>query len=130
MRILKVNQVAEDHPGLCTDLARGGIGFETATRLELGSAIEFEFAFVGDHPFRHNARILYRIGNHYGASRWTAMIVHGMRHSRKWTNMLRKNRRINPFSAIDFNAVVQFVNHLRGGQSDVEEISATNALET
>jgi hypothetical protein len=68
MRILKVNQVAADLPGLCTDVARGGIGFETATRFELGSAIEFEFAFVGDHPFRHNARILYRIGNHYGAS--------------------------------------------------------------
>lgn len=68
MRILKVNQVAADHTGLCTDVCRSGIGFETATRFELGSAIEFEFAFVGDHPFRHNARILYRIGNHYGAS--------------------------------------------------------------
>jgi hypothetical protein len=67
MRILKVNQVAGDHPGLCTDISRGGIGFETAIRLELGSAIEFEFAFVGDHPFRHSARILYRVGNHYGA---------------------------------------------------------------
>lgn len=67
MRILKVNQVGGDHPGLCTDVSRGGIGFETATRLDLGSAIEFEFAFVGDHPFRHSARILYRIGNHYGA---------------------------------------------------------------
>lgn len=67
MLILKVNQVAGKHSGLCTDVSRGGIGFESATRFELGSAIEFEFAFVGDLPFRHSARILYRIGNHYGA---------------------------------------------------------------
>jgi hypothetical protein len=67
MRVLKVNQVSADHPGLCTDISRGGIGFETAARLELGTVIEYEFAFVGDHPFRHSARILYRVGNHYGA---------------------------------------------------------------
>jgi hypothetical protein len=52
---------------MCTDISRGGIGFETATRLELGSVIAYEFAFVGDLAFRHNARILYRIANHYGA---------------------------------------------------------------
>jgi hypothetical protein len=67
MRIFKVNQVTGDHSALCTDISRGGIGFETAIRLELGSAIEYAFAFVGDHPFRHTARVLYRIGNHYGA---------------------------------------------------------------
>lgn len=67
MRILKVNQISGDHSGLCTDISRGGIGFETATRLELGCAIEYEFAFVGDRAYRHSARILYRIGNHYGA---------------------------------------------------------------
>ena len=67
MRILKVNQITGEHSALCTDISRGGIGFESAIRLELGCAIEYAFAFVGDHPFRHNARILYRIGNHYGA---------------------------------------------------------------
>lgn len=67
MRILKVNQMTGDHSALCTDISRGGIGFESSVRLELGSAIEYTFAFVGDLPFRHNARVLYRIGNHYGA---------------------------------------------------------------
>jgi hypothetical protein len=67
MRILKVNLIAGDHTGMCTDISRGGLGFETATRLELGSVIEYAFAFAGDQPFRHTARILYRIGSHYGA---------------------------------------------------------------
>ena len=54
MRILKVNQITGEHSALCTDISRGGIGFESAIRLELGSAIEYAFAFVGDHPFRHS----------------------------------------------------------------------------
>jgi hypothetical protein len=67
MYICKVNQVTGENSALCTDISRGGIGFETAIRLELGSVIEYTFGFVGNHPFRHSARILYRIGNHYGA---------------------------------------------------------------
>lgn len=67
MHILRVNQLAADYPALCTNISRGGLGFDTVTRLELGAIIEFEFAFCGDHPFRHSARILYRVGNHYGA---------------------------------------------------------------
>lgn len=67
MCIFKVNQLSTDYSAICTNISRGGLGFDCATRLELGAIIEFEFAYCGDHPYRHSARILYRIGKHYGA---------------------------------------------------------------
>ena len=48
IRILSVDGDPVYYPAVCTNLSRGGIGFETAARLEVGKVIEFEFVQVID----------------------------------------------------------------------------------
>ena len=45
---------------MCTNLSRGGVGFETAARIEVGKVIEFEFVQVVDEAVRYWVRILFR----------------------------------------------------------------------
>ena len=60
----------DGHPvgylGCCTNLSRGGIGFETTARIEVGKIVEFEFAQVVDEPVRYWLRILFRDNCRYG----------------------------------------------------------------
>jgi PilZ domain len=48
MRILSVDGDPAYYPGVCTNLSRGGIGFETSARLEVGTVVEFEFVQIVD----------------------------------------------------------------------------------
>ena len=54
------------YPGVCTNLSRGGVGFETVARLEVGKVIEFEFVQVVDEAVRYCVRILFRSDRRYG----------------------------------------------------------------
>ena len=66
IRILSVEGNPVFYPGVCTNLSRGGVGFETSARLEVGKVIEFEFVQVFDEPVRYWLRILFRSEEHYG----------------------------------------------------------------
>ncbi len=66
IRILGVDGNPVFFPAVCTNLSRGGIGFETSARLEVGKVIEFEFVQVVDEAVRYWIRILFRDNNRYG----------------------------------------------------------------
>lgn len=66
MRIVGVEGHLACHSAVCTNLSRGGIGFDTAARFEVGKVIEFEFVQVVDEPVRYWLRILFRDNNRYG----------------------------------------------------------------
>ena len=66
IRILGIDGNAVFYPAVCTNLGRGGMGFETSARLEVGKVIEFEFVQVVDEAVRYWVRILFRDNNRYG----------------------------------------------------------------
>jgi hypothetical protein len=66
MRILSVDGNPVFYPAVCTNLGRGGIGFETVERLVVGKVIEFEFVRVIDEAIRYWIKILFRDENRYG----------------------------------------------------------------
>ena len=66
IRIVGVDGLPVYHPGWCTNLSRGGVGFETEARLEVGKVVEFEFVQVVDQVVRYWVRILFRNGDSYG----------------------------------------------------------------
>lgn len=66
MRILAVDGYPVFYPAECTNLSRGGVGFATTARLEVGKVIEFEFVQVIDEPVRYWVRVLFRDNNSYG----------------------------------------------------------------
>ncbi len=57
------NKVSED--GTCTDISEAGIAFETHADLYVGEIVELEFRH--QDVFRFSVRLLYKIGNRYGA---------------------------------------------------------------
>jgi hypothetical protein len=66
IRIVGIDGSPTYHPGICTNLSRGGVGFETSARLEVGKVIEFEFIQVTDEAVRYWVRILFRNERRYG----------------------------------------------------------------
>ena len=66
MRILAVDGNLVFYPAVCTNLGRGGIGFETNARLEVGKVVEFEFVQVVDEAVRYWVKILFRDDIRYG----------------------------------------------------------------
>ena len=66
IRILAIDGNPVFYPAVCTNLSRGGVGFETDARLEVGKVIEFEFAQVIDESLQYWVRILFRDNNRYG----------------------------------------------------------------
>lgn len=66
IRILSVDGNLTCYPAVCLNLNRSGIAFESATRLEVGKVIEFEFVRVVDEAVRYWVRILFRDNNRYG----------------------------------------------------------------
>lgn len=66
IRIVGIDGSPTYYPGICTNLSRGGVGFETSARLEVGKVIEFEFIQVTDEAVRYWVRILFRHENRYG----------------------------------------------------------------
>jgi hypothetical protein len=66
IRILGIDGSPVYYPGWCTNLSRGGVGFETDARLEVGKVVEFEFVQVVDQAVRYWVRILFRNGGSYG----------------------------------------------------------------
>ena len=66
IRILALEGNPVFYPAVCTNLSRGGMGFETTARLEVGKVIEFEFVQVIDEAVRYWVRILFRDNNRYG----------------------------------------------------------------
>ena len=66
IRIVGIDGAPTYYPGICTNLSRGGIGFESSARLEVGKVIEFEFIQVSDQAVRYWVRILFRNGRRYG----------------------------------------------------------------
>ena len=51
----------------CTDISEAGIGFETDADLYVGEIVDLEFPRHDGDPFRFQARLLYKMGNRYGA---------------------------------------------------------------
>jgi len=66
IRILSIDGNPVSYPGVCTNLSRGGVGFETSARIEVGKVIEFEFERVVDEAVRYWLRILFRDNCRYG----------------------------------------------------------------
>lgn len=66
IRILSVDGNPVFYSGVCTNLSRGGLGFETSAKIEVGKVIEFEFVQVVDESVRYWVRILFRNEGHYG----------------------------------------------------------------
>lgn len=66
IRIVSIEGNPVFYPGTCTNLGRGGVGFETSARIEVGKLIEFEFVQVVDEAVRYWLRILFRNEGHYG----------------------------------------------------------------
>lgn len=66
IRILGIDGNPVCYPGTCTNLSRGGVGFETEARLEVGKTVEFEFVQVVDEAVRYWIRILFRDDHRYG----------------------------------------------------------------
>ena len=66
IRILSIDGNPVFYPGTCTNLGRGGVGFDTSARIEVGKVIEFEFVQVVDEAVRYWLRILFRSEGHYG----------------------------------------------------------------
>jgi len=66
IRIISIDGNPVFYPGTCTNLGRGGVGFDTSARIEVGKVIEFEFVQVVDEAVRYCLRILFRNEGHYG----------------------------------------------------------------
>ena len=66
IRIVSIEGNSVFYPGTCTNLGRGGVGFETSARIEVGKVIEFEFVQVVDEAVRYWLRILFREEGRYG----------------------------------------------------------------
>jgi hypothetical protein len=66
IRILAVDGNPVYYPGICSNLSKGGVGFETTARLEVGKVIEFEFVQVVDEPVRYWVKVLFRNEQQYG----------------------------------------------------------------
>ncbi|HEY4900086.1 MAG TPA: PilZ domain-containing protein [Terriglobales bacterium] len=66
IRIVSVDGIPAFHPAMCINLSRGGIGFETPDRLDVGKVVEFEFVRVIDEAVHYWVKILFRDGNQYG----------------------------------------------------------------
>jgi PilZ domain len=66
IRIVAVEGEPAYYPGICTNLSRGGVGFETAARLDVGKVVEFEFVQVVDESMSYWIRILFRSEQRYG----------------------------------------------------------------
>lgn len=58
-------EVCED--GICTDLSDGGIAFETDANLYVGEIVRLELRHHEADLFRFPVRLLYKMGNRYGA---------------------------------------------------------------
>lgn len=67
VRILAINGKPTAYDAVCRNVSRGGVSIETATTLNVGKIVEFEFLNVVDTPCRYYSRILYRHGDVYGA---------------------------------------------------------------
>ncbi len=68
VRIIYQSLLAEgSEEGICTDLSEAGIGFETQASLYVGEIVEVEFRDQEATPFRFLVRLLYKMGNCYGA---------------------------------------------------------------
>lgn len=57
----------ESAEGTCTDLSEAGLGFQTQASLYVGEIVEVEFRDHEATPFRLQVRLLYKMGNCYGA---------------------------------------------------------------
>lgn len=66
IRILSIEGNPVAYPGVCTNLSRGGVGFETSARIEVGKVVEFEFIQVVDEPVRYWIKVLFRDESRYG----------------------------------------------------------------
>lgn len=66
IRIFSIDGNPVLYPGICTNLGRGGVGFDTSARIKVGKVIEFEFVQVVDKAVRYWLRILFRNEGHYG----------------------------------------------------------------
>jgi hypothetical protein len=66
IRILGVDGNPVYYPGTCSNLSRGGVGFETPARLDVGKVVEFEFVQVVDEPVRYWVKVLFRNEQQYG----------------------------------------------------------------
>jgi hypothetical protein len=66
IRILSIDGNPVAYVGVCTNLGRGGLAFETSARIEVGKLVEFEFVQVMDEPVRYWLRILFRNEGRYG----------------------------------------------------------------
>ncbi len=60
-----LTEVSQD--GICTDISETGIGFETQAGLYVGEVVYLEFPHQNAVPVRFQARLLYKMGNRYGA---------------------------------------------------------------
>lgn len=66
IRIVSVGDSPTCYPGICRNLSRGGVGFETEARLQVGQVVVFEFVNLTDEAVRYSIQILSRNDQRYG----------------------------------------------------------------
>ena|SRR5664279_3361171 len=64
--IFSVEDNLTSYPGVCRNLSRGGVGFETDARLRVGQVVEFEFVQLADEAVRYSIKIVSREDRRYG----------------------------------------------------------------
>ena len=60
-----LHEVSAD--AVCADISEAGISFQTSAGLYVGEVVEVEFRNQIAAPFRFQVRLLYKMGNRYGA---------------------------------------------------------------
>lgn len=57
----------KSYDGMCTDISLDGLAFETEAKLFLQNMVELVFEIESKTIVRRSAKLLYRIGQKYGA---------------------------------------------------------------
>src|SRR5271157_3348666 len=57
----------KSYDGMCTDISLDGVAFETEAKLFLQNMVDLVFEIENKIIFRESARLLYRVGQKYGA---------------------------------------------------------------
>ena len=65
IRIVSVDDCPTSYPGVCRNLSRGGVQFETDARLQMGQVVELEIVHLADEAVRYSIKLLSRQGQRY-----------------------------------------------------------------
>ena len=66
IRIVSVDDCPTAYSGVCRNLSRGGVQFETDARLQVGQVVELEIVHLADEAVRYSIKLLSHNAQRYG----------------------------------------------------------------